>query len=49
MMDLTIALDDRPGALAEMGEALGHDHRLILVVDERACAREVIEAWSREP
>jgi len=23
MMDLTIALDDRPGALAEMGEALG--------------------------
>ena len=24
MKDLTIALENRPGALAEMGEALGH-------------------------
>jgi hypothetical protein len=49
MKDLTIALDDRPGVLADMGEALGkagvdHSNHLILVVDEIAKARVVSEA-----
>jgi hypothetical protein len=43
--DLTIALENRPGALAEMGEALG---QLILVVGDLARGREVATAWSRE-
>ncbi len=60
MKDLAIALENRPGALAEMGEALGragvsievlysdHDHQLILVVDDLVRGRAVSEAWSRE-
>jgi hypothetical protein len=60
MKDLTILLDDRPGALAEKGAALGragvniealysdHDHRLILVVDDMAAGRKVSDAWMSE-
>lgn len=60
MKDLTIALENRPGALADMGEALGragvnievlysdHDHRLVLVVDDVAKAKQVADTWSRE-
>ncbi len=60
MTDLTIALEDRPGALADMGEALGragvnievlysdHDHQLMLVVDDLARGRKVSEAWARD-
>jgi hypothetical protein len=60
MKDLTIALDNRPGALAEMGDALGragvsievlysdHEHQLILLVDDLAKGRAVSEAWMRD-
>ena len=60
MRDLTIRLENRPGALAEMGEALGsagvnieviysdHQNQLILVVDDHEKGRAVSEAWKRE-
>lgn len=52
MNDLTIVLENRPGALAEMGEALGEAgvsvDRLILVVDEPDRARSVASAWMAE-
>jgi hypothetical protein len=60
MKDLAIALENRPGALAEMGEALGragvsievlysdHERRLILVVDDPVRARQVSDAWTGE-
>jgi len=35
--DRTLVLDDRPGALAGMGEALG-----------RAGAQQVADAWAKE-
>ncbi|MFO1507147.1 MAG: hypothetical protein U1F23_08800 [Lysobacterales bacterium] len=56
MKDLAIALEDRPGALAEMGEAgvdievlySDHDLRLILVVDDIVRGRKVSDEWNRE-
>lgn len=50
MKDVTIELEDRAGALAEMGVVLysDHDNQLILVVDDVARGREVSEAWMRE-
>ena len=58
MTDLAIELDDRPGALAEMGKALGPAgvsiadgggvfvHQLILVVDDIERGRKVSAEWS---
>jgi len=55
MKDLAIALENRPGALAEMGEALGRAgvnievlHQMILVVDDIVRGRAVSDAWTRE-
>ena len=56
MRDLAIRLENRPGALAEMGEALGsagvsvdsdHQNQLILVVDNYETGRVVSELWQK--
>jgi hypothetical protein len=52
MTDLTIALDDRPGALAEMGEALGRAGVSVegggaFVVDGRGVAHFLVEDGPR--
>lgn len=43
MKDLAIALDNRPGALAAMGEALG-----CAGVSVEGGGAWVVEAWARE-
>lgn len=53
MQDLAIALDNRPGARAEMGDTLGRAGASIegggaFVVDDIAKGRAVSEAWARE-
>ena len=57
--DLTISVEDRPGGLASIGEALGnagvnievqysdHANQLILVVDEIEAAKRVSAEWSK--
>ena len=56
MKDLAIALEDRPGALAEMGEAgvnvevlhSGHDRPPVPAVDDIGRGRKVSDEWNRE-
>ena len=56
MTDVEIALEDRPGALAQVGEILGgagvgleysdHANRKIFVVDDLERGRDVAAAWA---
>jgi hypothetical protein len=48
MDDLTIELDDRPGALAELGEVMysDHDNCLILVVNDPDAAAAATTDWA---
>lgn len=60
MKDLTIALENRHGALAEITRRMAeagviievlysdHLHQMILVVDDLARGREVSQAWTRD-
>ena len=55
MKDLSIVLENQPGALAEVGEVLGkagvysdHEHQLIMVVDDYQKGQAVAREWTRE-